>query len=180
MGVDVSLERDPCVVTIAQKKADKFIPFFIQAYRKKSDKKTYECDYKHVNSYEDIENEIITQVTRYGGVSYAAIDATYNPYLAERLDKFMTVFPTKFNSTAKNGNPMKSELMHTLLAAMTGKRLEIPNHPVLIRQLMNYEFEYTDNKNIKFSSDDEDFIDSLALTIFSEMEIKEPDNFALI
>lgn len=179
MGVDVSLERDPCVVTICRKKLEKFIPFFIQAYKKKNDKQTYECDFKPVNSYDDIENEIMLQSRRYGGVNYAAIDATYNPYLAERLGKVMTVFPIKFNSTAKNGNPMKSELMHTLLAAMAGKKLELPNHPTLIRQLINYEFEYTDNKNIKFSPDDEDFIDSLALSIFSELELKEPDNFAL-
>ena len=91
----------------------------------------------------------------------------------------MTVFPVKFNSTAKNGNPIKSELMHTLLAAMTGHKLQLPNHPVLIRQLLNYEFEYTDNKNIKFSADDEDFIDSMALCIFNELEIKEADNFAV-
>lgn len=179
MGVDVSLERDPCVVTIARKKEERFIPFFIQAYKKKNDKSRYECDYKAVNSYDDIESEIMTQSRRYGGVNYAAIDATYNPYLAERLGKLMTVFPIKFNSTAKNGNPIKSELMHTLLAAMTGHKVELPNHPVLIRQLLNYEFEYTDNKNIKFSSEDEDFIDSLALCLFNELEIKETDNFAI-
>jgi len=180
MGVDVSLERDPCVVTIAKKYKEKIIPFFIKAYKKKNDKSTYECDYKAVNSYDDIENEIIFQNKRYGGINYAAIDATYNPYLAERLAKTMTVFPVKFNSTAKNGNPMKSELMHTLLAAMSGKKTELPNHPTLIRQLLNYEFEYTDNKNIKFSSEDEDFIDSLALCLYNELEIKEADNFAVI
>jgi len=180
MGVDVSLERDPCVVTIARKKLEKYIPFFIQAYKKKNDKSTYECDFKAVNSYDDIESEILLQNKRYGGVNYGCVDATYNPYLAERLGKVMTIFPVKFNSTAKNGNPMKSELMHTLLAAMTGKKLELPNHPVLIRQLLNYEFEYTDNKNIKFSSEDEDFIDSLALCLYNEISIEEPDNFAVV
>lgn len=180
MGVDVSLERDPCVVTIARKKDNKLIPFFIQAYKKKNDKSTYECDFKVVNSYDDIESEIIKQNIRYGGINYAAIDATYNPYLAERLAKSMTVFPIKFNSTAKNGNPMKSELMHTLLAAIAGRKTELPNHPTLIRQLLNYEFFYTDNKNIKFSSEDEDFIDSLALCLYGELEIKEADNFAVV
>ena len=179
MGVDVSLERDPCVVTIAKKDKDIMVPFFIQAYKKDNDKSTYECDFKKVKSYDDIENEILLQNKRYGGINYAAIDATYNPYLAERLAKGMTVFPIKFNSTAKNGNPMKSELMHTLLAAMSSKKVVLPNHPTLIRQLINYEFEYTANKNIKFSSDDEDFIDSLALCLFTEMEIVEPDNFAV-
>lgn len=179
MGIDVALERDPTVVTILNRKGNKFIPIFIRAYKKKNDKSTYECDFQAVNSYDDIESEILLQNKRYGGISYAAVDATYNPYLAERLAKSMTVFPIKFNSTAKNGNPMKSELMHTLLAAMTGKRIELPNHPTLIRQLMNYEFYYTENKNIKFSAEDEDFIDSLALGIFSELELKEADNFAL-
>ncbi|MEA3357317.1 MAG: terminase family protein [Patescibacteria group bacterium] len=180
MGIDVSLERDPCVVTIARKKAEKFIPFFIRAYRKKNDRATYECEYQGVASYDEIEQEILIQNRRYGGINYAAVDATYNPYLAERLAKSMTVFPVKFNSTAKNGNPMKSELMHTLLAAMSGKKVELPNHPTLIRQLINYEFFYTENKNIKFSSSDEDFIDSLALCLYNELEIKEADNFAVV
>lgn len=179
MGVDVSLERDPTVVTIAKKVGPKMVPFFIQAYKKRNQKCSYECNYKEVNSYDDIENEILFQAKRYGGVNYAAIDATYNPYLAERLSKKMNVFPIKFNSSAKNGNPMKSELMHTLLAAMSGRKVELPNHPTLIRQLMNYEYEYTDNKNIKFSPLDEDYIDSLALCLHNEMEIKEADNFAL-
>jgi hypothetical protein len=180
MGVDVALERDPCVVTIAKRHEQKMIPFFIKAYKKKNDKSTYECDYQPVNSYDDIEQEILVQKNRYGDINYAAIDATFNPYLAERLSKQMVVFPVKFNSTAKNGNPMKSELMHTLLAAMSAKKVELPNHPTLIRQLINYEFSYTANKNIKFSPEDEDFIDSLALCLYNEMEIKEADNFAVI
>jgi len=180
MGVDVGIERDPTVITIAKRKEQKMIPFFIKAYKKKNNKSTYECDYEPVNSYDDIESALLFQKNRYVDINYVAIDATFNPYLADRLAKQMTVFPIKFNSSAKNGNPMKSELMHTLLAAMTGNKVELPNHSVLIRQLMNYEFEYTENKNIKFSSEDEDFIDSLALCLYNEMEIKEADNFAVI
>ena len=183
MGVDVALEIDPTVVTICAKnsKNNRFFPFLIKAYKKDNDKDSYkfECDYIKVKSYDEILDEIEKVNTKYGQVTYAAIDATYNPYLAERLEKKMTVHPIKFNSTAKNGNPMKTELMYTLLGAIVEKKIELPNHPDLIRQLINYEHEITENKNVKFSSVDEDYIDSLALSLYNELAAEELDNFAV-
>lgn len=179
MGMDIGIERDPTVTTICKLFGKKWIPIFIEAYKKKNKKCMYDLDYIPVKSYDEIVNEAEGVHQRYGA-NYAAVDATYNPYVAEMLEKKgMMIYPIKFNSTAKNGNPMKTELMHTLLAGLSGGHIELPNHQVLIRQLMNYEYEFTENKNIKFSSIDEDFIDSLALSLYTELATKEPDNFAV-
>ena len=178
MGIDIGIERDPTVITICKKSGKTFIPIFIKAYKKDNNKDSYELDFVPVESYDQIVREADSNHNRYS-VNYAAVDATNNQYVAECLGKTMTVYPIKFNSTAKNGNPMKTELMHTLLAAMSSGQLQLPNHPTLIRQLYNYEYEITENKNIKFSSTDEDFIDSLALSIYTELAIKESDNFAV-
>lgn len=181
MGIDVALEIDPTVITVVAKheKRNKYIPFFIKAYKKDNGKDSYKHTYTPVKSYDEILDEIIKVNIKYSGITYAAVDATYNPYLAERLEKKMTTYPIKFNSSAKNGNPMKTELMYTLLGAIVEKKVELPNHPDLIRQLINYEHEITENKNIKFSATDEDFIDSLALSLYTELAAQELDNFAV-
>jgi len=178
MGIDVSIERDPCVMTVVKLLNHVFIPIFIRAYKKKNNKTSYEVDYTPVKSYDEIVAEANSIHQRYG-VHYAAVDATYNPYVAERLAKFMEVFPIKFNSSAKNGNPMKTDLMYTLLGGLSSERVKLPNHPTLIRQLYNYEYEITETKATKFSETDEDFIDSLALSLYTELAIKEADNFAV-
>lgn len=178
LGIDVSIERDPCVMTVCKKVTNIFTPIFIRAYKKRNNKTSYDVDYTEVKSYDEIETEAKDIHRRYG-VNYATVDATYNPYLAERLDKFMVVYPVKYNSNAKNGNPMKTELMHTLLAGLSGRKVQLPNHPTLIRQLYNYEYEITDNNSTKFSGKDEDFIDSLSLSIYTDIAIKETDNFAV-
>jgi len=179
MGIDIGLERDPTVITIC-KKLEKYVPIFIQAYKKKNDKDSYKIEegFQAVTSYGEIVKETINLKNKYD-VNYAAIDATNNAYVAESCENDMQVYPIKFNSTAKNGNPMKSELMHTLLAGMSTGKIQIPNHRDLVRQLYNYEYEITENKNEKFSSIDEDFIDSLALCLYTELAIQEPDNFAI-
>jgi hypothetical protein len=176
MGIDLGIEQDPSVITICRK-VDKLQPVFMKAY-KKDNGKGYEADYEFVRSYDEIVSKA-KQLKELYDVTYAAVDATNNAYVSESLEKHMTVFPIKFNSTAKNGNPMKTELMYTLHAALVSGKLEIPNHPVLIRQLANYEYSITENKNVKFSPKDEDFIDSLALCIYNELAIKEPDVFGV-
>ncbi len=178
MGIDVSIEVDPCVVTVCKYVQKLFTPIFIRAYKKDNDKCLYDLDFTPVRSYDEIVTEINNVHNRYS-VNYASIDSTYNPYVAERCERFMMVYPTKFNSCAKNGNPMKSELMYTLLGGLSNHKIELPNHPTLIRQLYGYEYEITENKNVKFSDKDEDFIDSLALSVYTELAIKEPDNFAV-
>jgi len=178
MGGDLGIERDPTVLTVCKFVHQIFTPIFIRAYKKLNNKTSYDVDYTPVKSYDEIVNEAQRLHQSYS-INYAAIDATNNAYVAERMARFMTVHPIKFNSTAKNGNPMKSELMHTLLAAMSSKHLVLPNHPTLLRQLYNYEYEITENKNEKFSPTDEDFIDSLALAVYTELAITEPDNFGV-
>ena len=177
MGIDLGIEQDPTVITVCRRLPDKLQPIYMMAFKKDNDK-GYEADYTFVRSYDEIVNKA-KQLADIYDVGYASVDATNNAYVAESLEKSMTVYPIKFNSTAKNGNPMKTELMYTLQAALASHKLEIPNHPVLIRQLMNYRYELTDNKNLKFSAKDEDFIDSLALCIYNELAIKEPDNFGV-
>ena len=177
-GVDLGLEIDPTVITCCKKVTDKFIPFFIKAYKKKNDKSSYDCEYTPITSYDDIVNEMDMLNGQYD-INYAAIDSTNNEYVSEVVGKHMTVFPIKFNSTGKNGNPMKSELMHCLLAGLASNKIVLPNHPTLIRQLLNYEFTINDNKKEIFTPTDEDFIDSLALSVYNELAIEEPDNFAI-
>ncbi len=179
MGMDVGIERDPTVITVCKLLGRKWVPIFIEAYKKLNNKCLYELHYVPVKSYDEIVNVAESVHQRYS-VNYAAVDATYNPFVAETMEKKgMVVYPIKFNSNAKNGNPMKTELMHTLLAGLSGGHVEIPNHPTLVRQLYNYEYELTEHGNEKYSSIDEDFIDSLALSIYTELAVKEADNFAI-
>jgi len=179
MGIDVALEIDPTVITIVAKdeKRKKYIPFFIKAYKKDNGRDSYKHTYMPVKSYDEILDEIDKTRNKYSEITYVSVDGTYNPYLAEKLEKKITTYIIKFNSSAKNGNPMKTELMYTLLGAIVEKKLELPNHPDLIRQLINYEHEITDNKNVKFSATDEDFIDSLALSLYTELAAQKVDNF---
>lgn len=178
MGVDVALEVDPCVVTLISKnRQGKIAPFYIKAFKKDNGKDSYECDYKTVRSYEEIYNEIVAINGKYGTITNSCIDATFNPYLAEKLSKVMQVSEIKFNSTGKNGNPMKTELMYGLLGMIAERKIELPNHPDLIRQLVNYEHEITENKRVKFSETDEDFIDSLALAVYNEIDVGAVDSF---
>lgn len=179
MGVDLGLEIDPTVITACKRMGEQYVPFFIKAYKKLNNKTSYDLEYTPINSYDDIVKAIDMLNNQYG-INYAAIDATNNEFVAETVGKRMTVFPIKFNSTGKNGNPMKSELMHCLLAGMTSNRIQLPNHPTLIRQLLNYEFEINENKREVFSPTDEDFIDSLGLCLYNELAIEEPDNFSVI
>ena len=177
-GVDLGLEIDPTVITCCKKVADQYIPFFIKAYKKANDKSSYDCEYTPIKTYDDIVNEMDMLNGLYD-INYVAMDATNNEYVSDVVGKKMTVFPIKFNSTGKNGNPMKSELMHTLLAGLASNKIKLPNHPTLIRQLLNYEFTINENKKEIFTPTDEDFIDSLALCVYNELAIVEPDNFAI-
>lgn len=177
-GLDVGIERDPAVLTIMKKENGVFKPVYINAFKKKNDKDSYQLDFVPVNSYHEIVEQVKAQRIKYD-FNYIAVDATNDAFIAETIGKEMTTHPVKFSSTAKNGNPMKSELMHTLLAGMVSGKVKIPNHPTLVRQLLNYEFEITDNKNYKFSETDEDFIDSMALCLYNELAIEAPDNFAV-
>jgi hypothetical protein len=177
-GLDVGIERDPSVLTICKRMNGKYIPVFIEAYKKDNDKTSYDVDFVKVKSYHEIIEKIRATRISYD-YNYIAVDATNDAYIAETIGKEMTTHAVKYNSTAKNGNPMKSELMHTLLAGMVAKKISIPNHPTLVRQLLNYEYEITENKNYKFSPTDEDFIDSMAMCLYNELAIEQPDNFAV-
>lgn len=165
-GIDLGIENDPTVVTICEVIGiDKLVVRHIAAFLRNPG----DHNYQHINSYDDVVNFIYDMHMNRGFRAMDInIDASNQSYVSTMLEKKgLPVTPVKFGSAAASGTGMKLDLMSTLQTAFRNKKLTIPNEPNLIRQLHGYSYEVTENKNYKFTAKDEDFIDSLALSVYT-------------
>lgn len=165
-GIDLGIEGDPTVVTVCEVLSDKkLIVRHIAAFLRNP----VDHEYQHVDSYDDVV-EYVADLHHNRGFTALQInvDASNQSYVSTMLEKRgLPVKPIKWGSNAGNGSSMKLDLMSTLQTAFRNKQIIIPNEPVLMRQLYNYSYTITDNKNYKFTAKDEDFIDSLAMAVYT-------------
>ena len=177
IGIDLGIENDPCVVTICEVLDNKHLKVVhIDAFLKNPSDDNYQI----VNSYDDIVEHVADLYHNRGfNAIQVNVDASNQSYVSTMLEKRgLPVVPIKWGSNASNGGSMKLNLMSTLQTAFRNKQIIIPNEPILLRQLYKYSYTITDNKNYKFTAKDEDFIDSLAMAVYSILgENMGADNF---
>lgn len=165
-GIDLGIEGDPTVVTVCEVVGTKkLIVRHIAAFLKNP--QTH--DYTHIDSYDDVV-EYVADLHHMRGFTalQVNVDASNQSYVSTMLEKRgLPVKPIKWGSNAANGSSMKLDLMSTLQTAFRNKQVIIPNEPNIIRQLHNYSYTITENKNYKFTAKDEDFIDSLAMSVYT-------------
>lgn len=166
IGIDLGIENDPCVVTICEVLDEKHLRVVrIDAFLNKQSDDNYQL----VNSYDDIVEYVADLYHKRGfTATQVNVDATNQSYVSTMLQKKgLPVVPIKWGSTTGSGSSMKLSLMSTLQTAFKNKQIIIPNEPILLRQLYKYSYSITENKNYKFTAKDEDFIDSLAMAVYS-------------
>lgn len=166
IGIDLGIENDPCVVTVCEVIDQKHLRVVhIDAFLKNPSDDNYQI----VNSYDDIVEHVADLYHNRGfHAIQVTVDASNQSYVSTMLEKKgLPVVPIKWGSNASGGGGMKISLMSTLQTAFRNKQIIIPNEPILLRQLYKYSYTITENKNYKFTAKDEDFIDSLAMAVYS-------------
>lgn len=176
-GIDLGIENDPTVVTVCEVIGqDNLVVRHIAAFLRNPGDHNYQA----INSYDDVVDYVYDLHVHRGFFAVDIhIDASNQSYVSTMLEKRgLPVTPIKFGSAAASGTGMKLDIMSTLQTAFRNKKVTIPNEPNLIRQLHNYSYSMTENKNYKFTAKDEDFIDSLGLSVYAILGDKiGQDNF---
>lgn len=176
-GIDLGIEHDPTVVTVCEVVNQKFLVVRHIAAFLKNPK---DQEYTHIDDYSQVVKYVLDLHHVRGFTCLECnCDASNQSYVSTMLEKGgLNVNPVKFGGAAANGNGMKVDLMTTLQTAFKAKQVKIPNEPSLRRQLNGYCYSITDSHNYVFTRKDEDFIDSLALCVYTLLGDKVgSDNF---
>lgn len=175
LGVDLGLEIDPTYIVIVEIMNDgRFIVRYIEriAPNKERAKERGIKKDQLAESDRATFDEVIWKIhDLYYNKNFkfvkGYVDATNNQYVAENLRKehgLAMLEGVNFGQTSQTGQGRKKlEMMEFLLNLMEKNKFKMPNDPEVVKQFLNYEWEITEYKNVKFTPTNEDAIDSIAL-----------------